>query len=87
MIKTVNELKELLTWAKNEGIKTIEVGDIKAEFSDLALTMNLLPESVSELQGNSKPSKEISSKNTELMTDGSLLSPEEEEELLFHSSR
>lgn len=86
MLKDVKELKELLKWAKAEGIKNLQVGDIKAEFSDLALTLKLLPESLTET-GDPKPSKEEKSTSTKTLTDTENMTPEDEEELLFHSAR
>lgn len=36
MFKTADELKQFLTWAKDQQIVRVEVGDVKVEFSPLA---------------------------------------------------
>lgn len=72
MIKTVTELKELLLWAKSEKIKSLKLGDMQVEFSDLGLI-----ESVQDLSGPAQ-SPRLPNGNAQA---------NEDEELLFYSSR
>lgn len=83
MIKSVDELKELLIWAKAQGIQSLQVGEIKADFSILAMSEAYHQESID----SQKPTKELSNLSTELMVDTEEMTKEEEDELLFHSAR
>lgn len=87
MIDSVKQLQDLLTWAKKEGIKSLQVGDIKAEFSELAIGLQLAPGEFNSDLSDKKPSKEETSKSTKTLLDDAELTPEEQEDLLFHSSR
>ena len=41
MIKNVQQLKELILWAKAEKVKSFSIADISVELSDLALISDL----------------------------------------------
>lgn len=36
MFKTVEEIKEFVTWARSQKIKSVKVGDLEIEMSELA---------------------------------------------------
>lgn len=37
MIKTINELKEFILWAKEQKVSSVKIGDVAFEISNLAL--------------------------------------------------
>lgn len=41
MVKDINELKNLILWAKEQKVKSIKIADIHFELSDLALIEDL----------------------------------------------
>lgn len=81
MIKTVEELKDLIIFAREQKLKTLKIGEISLEISDLAHVQDL--SNVPELG---------TSKNTAVTASfGGLLDELSEqdsdnEDLLFHSS-
>lgn len=78
MITTVEELKSLIIWAKDQKVKKLTLGEISIEISDIAFV---------DLSQFGKPDSKQVSNNSETFGDMSNLTPQEEEELLFHSSR
>lgn len=36
MLNNINELKSFISWCKEEKIKSMEIGEVKIEFSELA---------------------------------------------------
>ena len=86
MIKDINELKELILWAKSERVRTLSVGNIAFELSDLALSESLMELTANEGKPE-KPQKELSNLSSQLMIDTENMSKEELEDLLYHSSR
>lgn len=83
MVKTVEELKELILWAKKERIQALKVGDIEVHMSALAFT------DVPDISAPDSATKDLSSttKTSDVTLDGDSLSKEEEDAILFHSSR
>jgi len=77
MIKNIAELKQLIQWAKDNKVKSINLGDIKFELSDFAY-----------IEGAELTDEQIASGlseyNTDTLTD--TLKDEENEDLLFWSS-
>ena len=41
MVKDINELKNLILWAKEQKVKSIKIADIHFELSDLALVESM----------------------------------------------
>lgn len=74
MFKSVNELQAFLTWAKDLKLKSVRIGDIQADFSELAF----LPES---------DLKEISSGGASTLAESEPASKEDDEELAFWSAQ
>ena len=85
MIKDINELKELILWAKSIRLKSVKVADISFELSDLALSESLMDVTVEE--GKPAASKELSNLSSQLMVDTLEMSKEELDDLLYHSTR
>lgn len=73
MFKTTEELKLFIEWAKEQKIKTLKVGDIHVDFSDLAF----LPETMYQDLTNGGPST---------LAETEPVDSDEEEELLYHSA-
>ncbi len=80
MITNVSELKELIIWAKEQKLQTLKLGEVEFTFSNLALI-----EGLTEI-ANSDLSVPASSRKLPDLTQAQL-SEQEEEELLFHSTR
>lgn len=77
MIKSVSELKELIIWAKSQKLRALKIGDIQFELSDLALVVdeaNLVQTAPVAVDSNS-------------LAESEQLTAEEEEKLLYWSSR
>lgn len=81
MIKTVDELKELILWAKSEKVKSLKIGDIIIEMSDLALIEDIQakPE-----QANSKVTASVTTFMEDMASTGN---KKEDEELLYWSAQ
>lgn len=80
MIKTVSELQDLIVWAKAQKLKSVEVQGIRFEFSDLAHI-----EGLNDLA--SEPARDLSKPaSSPRLPDGNAQA-NEDEELLFYSSR
>lgn len=74
MFKTTGELQAFLAWAKMMKIKTVKVGDISVEFSELGF----IPESdLKELSGSG---------GATTLAESEPMDPEEEEDLAFWSA-
>ncbi len=76
---TTNELKELILWMKDNKIKRFKNAEVEFELSDLAFIEELNP---------GKPVKEMPlGSNSDMLDTEKPLTKEEEDELLFWSSR
>jgi hypothetical protein len=42
MVKDINELKNLILWAKEQKIKSMKIADVHFELSDLALVQDMV---------------------------------------------
>ncbi len=81
MIKDVNDLKDIIIWAKAQKVKSLKIGEISFDLSDLALV-----EGLAEFD-SSKPSTDLSTPpSSPRLPDGNAQANEEEEEL-FWSTR
>lgn len=74
MFKTVDELKEFITWAKTQGLRRAKIDNIEFEISELAFETPVEPE------------KPMSLTNTDTMTDTEEMTKEEYDRILFHST-
>jgi hypothetical protein len=83
MIKTVSELKEFIVWAKSQKVKSVKLGDIHVELSDLALISDL--QDISSSEAISQKDLSVPASSPKLPGGNAQLS--EEEELLFYSTR
>jgi hypothetical protein len=84
MIKSIDELKEFILWSKSQKVKSIKVGDIVIEISDLAFI-----EGFQDL-GTSEPDKktpDISVPSTSTRLPDGNQQPAEEDEDLYWSAR
>lgn len=82
MIKTIDELKDLIIFAREQKLKTLKIGEIVIEVSDIA--------HVSELANI--PEMGVSKNPAVTASIGGLLDElgnqdEDDEDLLFHSAR
>lgn len=78
---TINELKDLIIWAKENRVKSIKLEGTEFELSDLAFMENL------QDLGNPEPQKDLSvPPKSDRLPDGNT-QPSEDDELLFWSSR
>ena len=82
MIKNISELQELIIWAKSQKLKSLSIGEIKFEFSDLA-ALESLPDLAAQ---DSKPYDLSVPPSSPRLPDGNTQA-NEEEELLFYSTR
>ncbi len=77
MFKTPEELKQFLTWAKEQGIQKVKVKDIEVEFTALAV----IPHSVlSEIEQESLDPR------VEAMREAASQVDEDDEDLFYSSS-
>ena len=85
MITSIDELKELIIWAKSQKLKSLKVGEVIFEFSDLGLI-----ESLPDLSAPPSQARDLSvpasSPRVPQMGDEQL-SEKEFEAILFHSTR
>lgn len=92
MIESLDDVKQLVIWAKNVGLKKLKIGEVEFELSDMALTEKYadLPEMSNEPANSAKtgPLKDSESKNSSSKTwiDTADFS-EDDEAALFHSVR
>ena len=82
MIKNISELQELIIWAKSQKLKSLSVGEIKFEFSDLAAL-----ESLPDLTAQESKPKDLSVQPSSPRLPNGNAEVNEEEELLFWSTR
>lgn len=80
MLKTVAELKELILWAKAEGIKSLKVGDIEMQVSDYEFAKQIMEQEAVQVA----PSKSEAKNTEKTMID--TLNEASDEELLYLSS-
>jgi hypothetical protein len=83
MIANVDELKELITWARSQRLKSVSINGISFEFSEFAHVESLPDIAATAYQseaGLDKPASSIK------LPDGNA-QPTEEDELLFWSAR
>jgi DNA-binding transcriptional regulator LsrR (DeoR family) len=73
MFKTAFELQQFVEWAKDLKIKSVSIGDIKIEFSELAF----IPET---------DLKELNNGGATTLAESEPLDPKEQEELEFWSA-
>jgi hypothetical protein len=52
MFKSVDELKAFITWAKNNHVKRVKVGEIEVEVSDIAFIPEFNSPNISHTQAN-----------------------------------
>jgi hypothetical protein len=81
MINSINELQTLIKWCKDEKVKSLKVGDISFEISDLGLVESLT--SIEDAVIN-EDKKTVFQKD---LIDSDVSSKEEQDEDLFWSSR
>lgn len=74
MINSIGELKELVLWAKSNGLKRLKVGSVEIEFSDIEMSMRLMSPS----EADSATQADLKSGNEKELSD---------DELLFMSAR
>lgn len=62
MIKSMDELKDLVAWAESQGLKQLKVGDVEFAFSDYQLAKRVIEEAsalttapTTEVKDSSKP--------------------------------
>lgn len=72
MFKTPEDLKEFITWARSLRIKSLHVGEVRVEFSELAFVDSI---EATELKESSKT-----------LVDDSPEQSKEDEELLYWST-
>lgn len=73
MFTTVAQLKNFITWAKEQGIRELKVDNVEIKFSELAF----IPQS---------EFKDMSIGGASTLADTEQLSQEEENDILYHSS-
>lgn len=83
MINSVTELKDLIVWAKSQGIKSLHIGDISFELSNYALIEQLSDEASAPEEPVKKPTANEQGLD-ELVTSGERA---DDEEALYWSSR
>jgi len=82
MLATIDDVKELILWAKQEKIKEIKIGNLHFVISDVAITEQYLQSQPEELKDN-----ESTSLSSKTMVDTLEQEPKEIEEDLYWSSR
>lgn len=79
MQMSMEELKSLIIWAKEQRVKILEVSGIKVEFSELAFI-----EQVQGMDIGQSPNPKLTASSQTFADDAQ---NEDDEDLLFHSSR
>ena len=77
---SINELKDLIIWARNQKVKILEVSGIKVEFTELAFI-----DQVQGLDTGHGPNPEVTASTKTFSDDAN--EEELDEALLFHSSQ
>ncbi len=88
MVETIGELQELIEWCKANGVKRLKMDQVEFELSDIALSEKFMD--ISNTQGASTlKDRESTSLTSNTMADtvDAKLQQQEDEELLFWSSR
>lgn len=83
MIKTVEELKELILFCKKEKVSEVSIGDLAFRLSDIGLVENIQSVSEMEKELNNLSSKTITDDLDDISTADK---DREEEEALFWST-
>lgn len=78
MLKTIDELKDLILFARQQKLKSLKIGEIELEISELAHV-----EQFSGLEMGQSRNTAVTASSGSLIPD----SIDEDEDLLFHSSR
>jgi len=78
---TIDALKDLILFARQNRVKSVEFGNVKFEMSELAHI-----DQMNELDMDTSKNQAVTASITSMVEDGAL-SEEEEEDLLYHSSR
>lgn len=85
--KDLEELKNFIIWAKEQGLKEVEVGEVKVVVSDLEIHRVVAAQYESQnpqAQANEEPiSQEAQELEEKLQTQAEI---DEERKILFHSS-
>ena len=76
---SIEELKSLIIWAKEQKVKVLEVSGIKVEFTELAFIENM-----QGVDAGQSPNPKLSASTSTFSDD---VSDQDDEDLLFHSSR
>lgn len=80
MIKSVAELKELIIWAKSQKVKSLKIGEIAVEISELATL-----EGIQDLGAPEQKSPDLTVPPTSPRLAGGNQESSEDEELLYWS--
>jgi len=80
VFKTTQELKDFILWAAEAKIKAFKVGNMEVQFSDIAFI-----DAIQEITPDSRQNEERNTSKT--ITDTLEISKEEEDDLLFWSSK
>ena len=78
---TIDALKDLILFARQNRVKSVEFDNVKFEMSELAHI-----DQMNELDMGTSKNQAVTASITSMVEDGAL-SEEEEEDLLYHSSR
>jgi len=81
MINDLEELKDFMQWCAVNGLRNVQIGDVKFELSDYALTKHLLD--LEQAQSAPLKDTESTSNSSKTMADTAA----EDEEILFWSSK
>lgn len=76
---SIAELKELILWAKSEKVQALQVGDVRVEFSNLAMVEGLPEFSTSQATDLSVPP------SSDRLPSGNAQS-DEDDDILYHSA-
>lgn len=79
MMLNIDDIKELVRFARQLKVKTLQIGDVKFEMSDYAFIEDVTSSAPAPVRENLDSAKNWSD-------DKDNMSPEEYDELLFHSS-
>ncbi len=80
MISNIQELKDLIIWAKSQSIQSLKIGDVEFKISDIALSQTLIDK-------YSETSKTENKASSDTLADTETVDPKEDDELLMWSSR
>jgi len=83
MFKEIDELKEFIVWAKENGLSSVKVGDIHVEISHIGILQSASEVQTPIEQAVAKTNKPMSPEEKKSRDDKA---QEEEDDLLFWSS-